>query len=62
MFFIWDVLFGTAKITRQYPHLYGVEGMGKAEWTEQLFWPLIKTKKVSPAANSANIKSQSSLS
>ena len=44
MFFFWDVLFGTAKITRQYPHSYGVEGMKKAEWGEQLFWPFVKTK------------------
>ncbi|WP_371196223.1 sterol desaturase family protein [Glaciecola sp. SC05] len=45
MLFIWDMMFGTAKITRQYPHSYGVEGMRKAEWAEQLFWPLIKPVK-----------------
>lgn len=43
MFFFWDILFGTAKITRQYPASYGVEGMRKAEWAEQLFWPLAIT-------------------
>lgn len=45
MLFIWDMMFGNAKITRQYPHSYGVEGMRKAEWAEQLFWPLIKSVK-----------------
>lgn len=45
LLFFWDVLFGTAKITRRYPEKYGIEGMRKAEWAEQLFWPLIKSKK-----------------
>ncbi len=45
LLFLWDVLFGTAKITRRYPDKYGIEGMRKAEWAEQLFWPLIKSKK-----------------
>ncbi|MCH2057305.1 MAG: sterol desaturase family protein [Thalassotalea sp.] len=44
LLFFWDVLFGTAKITRKYPTRYGIEGMKKAEWAEQLFWPLIKRK------------------
>lgn len=45
LLFFWDVLFGTAKITRQYPKAYGVQGMRRANWKEQLCWPLIKTKK-----------------
>lgn len=40
LLFFWDVLFGTAKITRRYPRQYGVEGMLKAAWPEQLFWPI----------------------
>jgi len=40
LLFFWDVLFGTAKITRGYPSRYGVKGMLKANWPEQLFWPL----------------------
>ncbi len=43
LLFFWDVLFGTAKITRQYPASYGVEGMRKANWKEQLFWPFLTT-------------------
>ena len=57
MFFFWDILFGTAKITRQYPLNYGVEGMRKAEWTEQLFWPLVKTKKKNPTEKIQSVKS-----
>ncbi|MFT6779150.1 MAG: sterol desaturase/sphingolipid hydroxylase (fatty acid hydroxylase superfamily) [Paraglaciecola sp.] len=56
MFFFSDILFGTAKITRQYTHSYGVEGMRKAEWGEQLFWPFIKTKKVSPSKKSVKVE------
>jgi sterol desaturase/sphingolipid hydroxylase (fatty acid hydroxylase superfamily) len=44
MFFFWDVLFGTAKITRKYPEKFGVENLPPSNWPEQLFWPLIKTK------------------
>jgi len=40
LLFLWDVLFGTAKITRAYPSRYGVKGMLKANWSEQLFWPI----------------------
>ncbi len=41
LLFFWDVLFGTAYINRKYPSTYGVKGMLKAGWGEQLFWPLI---------------------
>jgi sterol desaturase/sphingolipid hydroxylase (fatty acid hydroxylase superfamily) len=50
------VLFGTAKITRQYPQSYGVEGMQRAEWAEQLFWPLVKNKKPSLAKKNASVE------
>jgi len=43
LLFFWDVLFGTAKITRKYPAQYGIEGMFYANWVEQLVWPLYKT-------------------
>jgi sterol desaturase/sphingolipid hydroxylase (fatty acid hydroxylase superfamily) len=59
MFFFWDLLFGTAKINRQYPQSYGVEGMRKAQWGEQLFWPLVKTKKVNAVKKSVNVEAQS---
>jgi sterol desaturase/sphingolipid hydroxylase (fatty acid hydroxylase superfamily) len=41
LLFFWDVVFGTAKITRAYPSQYGVKGMLKANWAEQLFWPIV---------------------
>lgn len=40
LLFFWDVLFGTAKITRRYPERCGVENMPETSIAEQLFWPL----------------------
>ena len=42
LFFFWDVLFGTAKITRTFPAEYGVEDLPESSWSEQLLWPLVK--------------------
>lgn len=42
LLFFWDVLFGTAKITRSYPVSYGVENLPKATLGQQLAWPLFK--------------------
>jgi sterol desaturase/sphingolipid hydroxylase (fatty acid hydroxylase superfamily) len=44
LLFFWDVLFGTAKITRQYPLKMGVENLPETSVGEQFFWPIIKTK------------------
>lgn len=44
LLFLWDVLFGTAKITRRYPKAYGVENLPETSAAEQLFWPLIRVK------------------
>ncbi len=38
--FFWDVLFGTAKITRKYPEKIGVENLAPTTLGEQLLWPL----------------------
>ena len=40
--FFWDVLFGTALITRRYPTEIGVENCPETSLGEQLFWPIIK--------------------
>ncbi len=40
LLFFWDVLFGTAKITRSYPESYGVENLAPATLGQQLAWPL----------------------
>jgi len=41
LLFFWDVLFGTAKITRSYPEEIGVENLPKTTAAEQLIWPLV---------------------
>lgn len=45
LLFFWDVLFGTAKITRQYPEEFGVENLPDTSIGEQLIWPLISKSK-----------------
>lgn len=40
MLFLWDVIFGTAKISRKYPKNYGVENLAPATLGQQLAWPL----------------------
>ena len=45
--FFWDVLFGTAKITRTYPQSYGVENLPEATLGQQLAWPLFPEAKAS---------------
>lgn len=44
LLFIWDVLFGTAKITRQYPSKFGAWNQLKEPWYVQLFFPIIRSK------------------
>jgi sterol desaturase/sphingolipid hydroxylase (fatty acid hydroxylase superfamily) len=41
LLFFWDVLFGTAKITRTYPSSYGVENLHDATLGQQLLWPIL---------------------
>ena len=45
LLFFWDVLFGSAKITRRRPEQYGIENMRPVTWQEELFWPLARRKK-----------------
>ncbi len=45
MFFLWDVLFGTAKITRQYPEAYGLEDYPDDPWYSQILYPIVKSDK-----------------
>jgi sterol desaturase/sphingolipid hydroxylase (fatty acid hydroxylase superfamily) len=44
MFFIWDVIFGTAHISRQYPKAYGISHYQGDQWYAQLLWPIFKSK------------------
>ncbi|MXP15022.1 fatty acid hydroxylase [Altererythrobacter confluentis] len=45
LMFLWDVIFGTAKITRSYPVSYGVENLPDATLGQQLAWPLFTSSK-----------------
>ncbi len=40
MLIVWDLLFGTAFISRQVPKRYGVEDLPETTAAEQLIWPL----------------------
>jgi sterol desaturase/sphingolipid hydroxylase (fatty acid hydroxylase superfamily) len=44
LLFFWDILFGTAKITRQYPTEFGVENLPDTTVAEQLLWPVVRVK------------------
>lgn len=48
LLFFWDVLFGTAKITRTYPESYGVENLAPATLGQQLLWPIFPEKREVP--------------
>lgn len=44
LLFIWDVLFGTAKITRQYPTHFGAWNQIKEPWYVQFLFPILRSK------------------
>ena len=44
LLFIWDMLFGTAKITRRYPTRFGAWNQIKEPWYVQLLFPIIRSK------------------
>lgn len=44
MYFIWDVIFGTAHITREFPEEYGLEEYHEEPWYVQLGYPIFKSK------------------
>lgn len=44
LLFLWDVIFGTAKITRKYPTKFGAWNRINEPWYVQLFFPLIRSK------------------
>ncbi|MEM7452158.1 MAG: sterol desaturase family protein, partial [Pseudomonadota bacterium] len=53
LLFFWDVLFGTAKITRRYPEQFGVENLPEVGAAEQLFWPLVRRRAAQPEGHAA---------
>jgi len=42
LLFFWDILFGTAKITRSYPERIGVENLAPMSAKAQLLWPILR--------------------
>jgi sterol desaturase/sphingolipid hydroxylase (fatty acid hydroxylase superfamily) len=44
LLFIWDIIFGTAKITRKYPSKFGAWNQIKEPWYVQLLFPIIRSK------------------
>jgi sterol desaturase/sphingolipid hydroxylase (fatty acid hydroxylase superfamily) len=42
LLFFWDVLYGTALITRRYPDKIGIENMTRASTGRQLLWPIVR--------------------
>lgn len=55
LLFFWDILFGTAKITRRYPVEFGVENLPDTTVAEQLIWPLVNVTPM-PVATPAEVK------
>ncbi|MDJ0839626.1 MAG: sterol desaturase family protein [Acidobacteriota bacterium] len=41
--FFWDLLYGTGRITRRYPTVFGLEHDPKDPWYAQLFYPVVKS-------------------
>lgn len=44
LLFLWDVIFGTAKITRRRPAEFGIEKLAPASWQQELLWPFTKSE------------------
>ena len=52
LLFFWDILFGSAHITRQYPAQVGLRDdqiYGKERWFIEMFYPLINSKRAHSA-------------
>ena len=43
MFFLWDVIFDTGLITREYPQSFGISHYQGDPWHAQLLWPIFKS-------------------
>ncbi|MCF0060713.1 hypothetical protein MUK70_15840 [Dyadobacter chenwenxiniae] len=44
MFFIWDMIFGTAKVTREFSGHIGLEDYHEEPWYVQLGYPSLRTE------------------
>ena len=46
MFFIWDMIFRTALITRRYPKKFGIINDPNDSWSSHIYYPIIKSNKI----------------
>ena len=44
LLFLWDIIFGTAKITRKYPTKFGAWNRLKEPWYVQLLFTILRSK------------------
>jgi sterol desaturase/sphingolipid hydroxylase (fatty acid hydroxylase superfamily) len=56
LLFIWDIIFGTAKITRKYHKRFGAWNQIKEPWYVQLLFPFIRSKDKRSELNSLTTK------
>ncbi|MDE1949442.1 MAG: sterol desaturase family protein [Burkholderiales bacterium] len=48
MLFVWDMIFGSAHITQQYPSAVGLQDdrlFGKERWFHEMFYPLLQSRR-----------------
>ncbi len=58
LLFFWDILFGTAKITRKYPETFGAWNQIKEPWYIQLLFPIFRSKDSQKRASCLENKSR----
>jgi sterol desaturase/sphingolipid hydroxylase (fatty acid hydroxylase superfamily) len=55
LLFVWDMLFGSAHITRRYPAQVGLQDdlvHGQEHWSRQMFYPLLQSSRANSALRS----------
>jgi len=59
LLFFWDILFGTAHITRRYPPAFGLPDdrrLGSERWYIQFFYPLFRSKRAETVLSGRPVK------
>jgi len=55
-FSLWDQMFGTAKFTRSFPTIYGLQTDPGDKWTAHLLYPFVKSNKSGSEIGGGHIK------
>ena len=55
LFFFWDVLFGTAKISQTYPQEFGLEDISAKSWQHEMFWPICRDREEDNVVAPSNV-------